>query len=211
VNHGPETPAGPDLFSVDPRPLLDRAAAQFAELIAAVPADRLDAPTPCTDFSVRDLIGHTLRATEGFAVAAEAGGKRPAPGAAEQLPADGELKSAFDEARRALSAAWADDALLDAEYDMPWGKMPGRGTLGGAVMETVAHTWDLATALGRSCASLDPEPAEYALAVGHAFLTADRRGPEVPFDEVREAPEGAGVYERLAAWLGRRTDWAAAE
>ncbi|MGW4561800.1 TIGR03086 family metal-binding protein, partial [Streptomyces sp. NPDC004561] len=71
------------------------------------------------------------------------------------------------------------------------------------VMEIVAHTWDLAEALGHPH-ELDPEPARFALATARRVLPGSLpRDEEVPFDAPREAPEGAGPHEELAAWLGR--------
>lgn len=64
------------------------------------------------------------------------------------------------------------------------------------------HGWDLATATGQRT-ELDPELAEFALAFAHRALPPERRGGEVPFGPVVPAPDGAGPYARMAAWLGR--------
>ena len=67
--------------------------------------------------------------------------------------------------------------------------------------EIAVHTWDLATALDRSTATLDPEVAEHGRAFMLASLTDDIRapafGPELP------APEGVDAYTRIAAFAGR--------
>lgn len=81
------------------------------------------------------------------------------------------------------------------------GEIPGRAALSAYVMEIVAHTWDLSEAIGRPLA-LDPEPAEFALAAARQALPEGPREGR-PFDAPVPAPEGAGAYERLAAWLGR--------
>lgn len=187
----------------DPRPLFDAAAGHLSALIAAVPQERLGAPTPCSEYDVRALLGHVVQATDGFATLSETGEKPGDP--APSLSDDG-WRDAYETARARVSAAWEDDALLDATMSVPWGEVAGRDALAGAVMETAAHAWDLAQVLGRSCAVFDQEPAEYALDFVHRFLPADRRGAGVPFGPVEEAPEGADAYTRLAAWLGRRTD-----
>ncbi|MFD5795205.1 hypothetical protein ACFWIO_16940 [Streptomyces diastatochromogenes] len=71
-------------------------------------------------------------------------------------------------------------------------------------MEIVTHTWDLAEALGHR-EELDPEPAEFALATARQVLPDFRpRDENTPFDTRHQAPEGAGAYEQLAAWMGRR-------
>ena len=63
------------------------------------------------------------------------------------------------------------------------------------------HTWDLATALGRSTGDLDAEVAERGLAFMGASLTDDNRSPA--FGPEQPAPEGADAYRRLAAFAGR--------
>ncbi|MFI1968941.1 TIGR03086 family protein [Streptomyces cinnamoneus] len=185
----------------DPRPLYARAADQVAALVAAVPAGGLDAPTPCEGFDVRALLAHLVSGVRAGAALGETGRDTdlaPVTG----VPDDGWAK-AYDEARARLVAAWADDAKLDVPVVVPWGTMPGRAFLAsGGVLETVAHTWDLSRALGDPL-PLDQDLAEYALEWAHRALPAERRGEGVPFEPVRQAPEGADAYTRLAAWLGR--------
>ena len=67
--------------------------------------------------------------------------------------------------------------------------------------ELAVHTWDLATALGRSSGDLDAEVAERGLAFMRASLTEDNRGPA--FGPERPAPDGADAYQRIAAFAGR--------
>jgi len=67
--------------------------------------------------------------------------------------------------------------------------------------ELAVHTWDLATAIGRSTGDLDAEVAERGLAFMRAGLTEDNRGPA--FGPEQPAPEGADPYQRAAALAGR--------
>ncbi|MEV4433819.1 TIGR03086 family metal-binding protein [Streptomyces sp. NPDC049555] len=187
--------------TTDPRPLLDRATAQVAELIARVPAERMADPTPCTEFDVRALLGHLVAGVRAAAALGETGERTGLVPPAD-VPDDGWAK-AYEEGRERLLAAWADDAKLEAPISVPWGEMPGRAYLfSGCVLESATHAWDLSIALGGPVA-LDEELAERALEWAHRFLPAERRGEGVPFEPVRPAPEGADAYGRLAAWLGR--------
>ncbi|MGK5729266.1 TIGR03086 family metal-binding protein [Streptomyces sp. URMC 124] len=185
----------------DPRPLMDRAVAQVAALVAAVPAERLGDPTPCADFDVRALLGHLVAGVHDGAQLGEKGtvewSKPPTD------IADDGWGRAYDEGRARLAAAWADDAKLARPVSVEWGTFPGAVYLtSGMVLESVTHAWDLSHALGHPL-PLDQELAELALGWAQQFLPADRRGPEVPFGPVRPAPEGADACARLAAWLGR--------
>ena len=84
--------------------------------------------------------------------------------------------------------------------------MPTGGAFpeGMAAAELAVHTYDLATALGRATADLDPEVAEE----GRAFMTSsmtdemrgDAFGPEQP------APADADAYQRIAAFAGHPSE-----
>ncbi|MFE6775956.1 TIGR03086 family metal-binding protein [Streptomyces sp. NPDC057702] len=205
---------------VDPRAHYERAADQLAALIEAVGPGRWEAPTPCTGFDVRALVGHVVAGTRGAAGlgrAASAGGAAGGGGAPEglsgregagvEVPDDG-WAAAYAGARAELLAAWADGAALAAPVRMPWGEVPGRQVLAAHVLDVVAHAWDLARALGDGRA-LDEELAEFTLGTARQLLPAARRGAGVPFGPALSAPEGATAYEELAAWLGRDARWSA--
>lgn len=189
-------------MNTDPRPLYARATDQAAALVRTVRPEQLTGPTPCTGFDVRTLLSHLVGAAHRTAVIG-AGGDGMAVRPFADGVADDSWPDAYDEARTEVARAWADDARLDAPVRAPWGETSGRNALSGYVMECVTHTWDLREALGRPF-ELDPELAEFALTVARGVLPEPERGDDVPFDSALPAPEGAGAYERLAAWLGRR-------
>ncbi|NGO07675.1 TIGR03086 family protein [Streptomyces sp. HC44] len=189
-------------MTTDPRPLFARAAEQAAALVKTVRADQLDGPTPCTEFDVRTLLSHLAGSTRRLAIVAEGGDALAVRPFVDDVPDDG-WTAAYDEARARALEAWAPDDRLDTVMRMPFGEMPGRNALSAYVLETVAHTWDLSEALGRPL-GLDPELAEFALALARRMLPDGQRDDTVPFGSVQPVPEGADVYGQLAAWLGRR-------
>ncbi|MFC4495504.1 TIGR03086 family metal-binding protein [Streptomyces ovatisporus] len=203
---GPDGAPAPDP-SADPRPVYERAARQMAFLFDSVRPAQLADPTPCPDFSVGALLSHVVGGTLRIAQVGEGGGPGEVDPDAEvdsgvSGVADDAWPAAYAEARERFSAAWADDAKLDAVVTVPWGTMPGRFALAGSVMEVVTHAWDLAQALGRRT-ELDNGLAEFALAVAKQAAPAERRGGDVPFGPAVPPPEGADAYDELAAWLGR--------
>jgi len=200
---GPGTAPGP---APDPRTLYLRATAQLASLAATVRPAQLAGPTPCEEYDVRGLLRHVLGGTQRVARLGEGGAGTDVAPSVSGVPDEG-WTAAYAEARERFSAAWADDAKLDEVVSVPWGEVPGRLALAGSVMETVTHTWDLAQALGRR-EELDQELGTFALGTARQAVSAERRGEGVPFAPVRPAPEGTGVHGELAAWLGRRADWA---
>ncbi|MET8582662.1 TIGR03086 family metal-binding protein [Streptomyces collinus] len=186
----------------DPRPVYTRATEQAATLIRTVRPEQLDGPTPCTEFDVRALLSHVVGGTRRIAVVGEGGDGLAVEPVAEGVEDDG-WAAAYDEVRVRVLKAWEADERMTAAVRVPWGEVPGHAALSGYVMEIVTHTWDLAEAVGHPFA-LDPELADFALATAQRVLPDSRpRDEETPFDTRREAPEGAGRYERLAAWMGR--------
>ena len=61
---------------------LTSAARRMATVVAEVPDDRLDAPTPCTHYTVGDLLDHVGALAVAFTKAAQEAarrGRQPAP------------------------------------------------------------------------------------------------------------------------------------
>ncbi|GAA2743726.1 TIGR03086 family metal-binding protein [Kitasatospora cinereorecta] len=187
--------------AVDPRPHYQRALDQLEKIVSQVTPDRLDLPTPCSEYDLRALLSHTVGGVHRIAYVGEGGLALDVPAAAGEIE-DHAWAAALGRARDRAAAAWADDATLDRLAHVPWGVMPGRFALGGYVMEAVTHTWDIARVVDPG-AALDDELALTALAIAEQVLPADERGGDVPFGRVQPAPAGADPTTRLAAWLGR--------
>jgi uncharacterized protein (TIGR03086 family) len=185
----------------DPRPLLARSFEQSVRLVGAVRSEDLGRPTPCTDFDVRALLAHLTFAAERIGAA----GRRdtlpteaPDPGSV----ADDGWPERFGRAAEAALAAWAPDAALEGEIDLPFGTFPAPVVAAIYAQEQVTHGWDLAAATGQ-LDRLDPSLAEAILPLVQQFVPADVRGGEMPFGAVVEVPADAGPYARLAGYLGR--------
>ncbi|MDO0925616.1 TIGR03086 family metal-binding protein [Streptomyces sp. TG1A-8] len=186
----------------DPRPVYTRATEQAAAVIRTVRPEQLGDPTPCSEYDVRALLAHVVGGTRRTAVVGEGGDGFAVDPSVGGVGDDG-WAAAYDEVRARVLKAWESDERMTTTVRVPWGEVPGHAALSGYVMEIVTHTWDLAEALGRPH-GLDPELAEFALANARRVLPDSRpRDAATPFDARREASEGAGAYERLAAWMGR--------
>ncbi|NSC22642.1 TIGR03086 family protein [Streptomyces albus subsp. chlorinus] len=192
----------------DPRPVYARAAEQVAQLFAATKPEQLDAPTPCSEFTVRDLLGHIVCGARRIAAVGEGGDAEgeDVPGWVSDVPAE-RWPRLWDEAHARMTAAWSDDARLDAVVAVPWGQMPGRIALAGCVMEAATHTWDLARAIGWD-GELDEQVGLFALGAAQQSLPAEGR-ENMPFEDARQVAPDAGTYTRLAGWLGRDPGWSA--
>ncbi|EFF91951.1 conserved hypothetical protein [Streptomyces sp. e14] len=185
----------------DPRPLLLSALDQLERLVGRLDTARLDRETPCAEYDLRALLGHTVGAVHRIAYVGEGGRGLDVAAAAGRI-ADTDWGGAVCRAHRRLAAAWADEAKLDREVEVPWGLVPGRIALSGYVMEVVTHTWDIAQVIDPA-AELDERLSQAALDIAQKVLPPEPRGGEVPFGEVRPVPDDADVHTRLAGWLGR--------
>jgi uncharacterized protein (TIGR03086 family) len=184
----------------DVRRLFDTALTMAERTVAQVTTADLDRPTPCSGWTVRDLLGH-LVATVRQADKVGRGARTTAAGTV-RLERRDRWTTTFAGAARKARAAWADDATTPADVRAPWGLVPAPVALSGFVLELVAHTHDLAVALGRTEA-LDDEIGQAALRIADRLVTPELRNGSEAFAAPLPDPSGAGVYGRLAACLGR--------
>ncbi|MFE9557204.1 TIGR03086 family metal-binding protein [Streptomyces sp. NPDC006703] len=170
--------------------------------IAALAPDQYDAPTPCPDYTVRDLASHQVAVLR--RVAAMGRGEDPfaLPGLASDV-ADGAWHTAWEAAARETAAAWARPDALSRVLRLPFGALPGAAVLGRYSTEFTLHTWDLATATGQRPA-WDPAVLAAAVAAMHRAVPAEPRGGRVPFGAVVDVAPDAPDIDRLVAWYGRR-------
>ena len=182
----------------------DHAVASTAGIVKAVRPDQADAPTPCTEWEVRDLLNHiigTLLLSE--ALLSDRTPRHPmAPGGLPAADLAGPDPAAVyaDASAAALTAARAGDALTGV-HRTSLGDMPGPALAGFTTLDILVHGWDLARATAQP-AALDDTLAAHVLAFAEQAITpgfrAPRIGPAVPV--TADAP----LSDRLVAFLGRQ-------
>jgi uncharacterized protein (TIGR03086 family) len=174
-------------MSDDAVDVLARGLDQAARLLGDVSDDRLGEPTPCADWDVADLVDHLVRATANFGRTVrgqEVDWLAPTP----HIGPD--RVDVFRAEAADLLAAWREHGAAGGSVAADWQSA-----------ELAVHTYDLATALGRSTADLDPAPAERGLVFMQANREPETRGNA--FGAEQPAPEGADAYQRIAAFAGR--------
>ena len=167
--------------------VLSHAVDQAGDVRDHVQADWLGRRTPCGDWDLGELLDH-LVATPGRFLTMMRGEQ---PDWSADPP---HLTQGWGPAFRV-----AGDDLVHA-----WHQVEGEPPVPAdfQLAELALHTWDVAATVGYPIDRLDPEVAERGLAFLQASLTDDNRAPV--FGPEVEAPAGAGPYERLAAFAGRR-------
>jgi uncharacterized protein (TIGR03086 family) len=173
----------------EPVVVLSRALDQAGDVLAAVHDEQLVLPTPCSEWDVARLVAHLVGDPPTFLRMAQG---QEVDWSAEPPAVTSGRADAFRTAADDLIHFWhqhGDDAP-PAQVD--W-----------QTAEFAVHAWDLARAIGYA-SPLDPEVAERGLAFMSASLTEDNRG--AAFGPKQPAPDDAPVYDRLAAFAGRRLD-----
>ncbi|KDN81252.1 TIGR03086 family metal-binding protein [Kitasatospora cheerisanensis] len=177
-----------------------RALDRFGRLVRAVPDDGWQAPTPCTDWTVRQLVGHLTSEQLwvpdllGGATVAEVGDRY-----------DGDVLgddpvAAWTAAADAARAAFAEPGALRRTVDLSYGRRRADGYAREMTVDAIVHAWDLAQGIGAD-ARIDPAAANFAL---------DELGPQSGalassglFADAVPVPADAPPGDRLLGLVGR--------
>jgi uncharacterized protein (TIGR03086 family) len=183
----------------DPIALFQRAAAVADATVSAVRPSQFGHPTPCTEWTVRQLINHVLTGNLIFVSFATGA---PPPDRTVDYIGDDHVASFRDSLAR-LSVAFSEPGFLRKLVPTPDGEGTGAVLAEMRCNEFVIHSWDLAKATGQST-DLDHDLAERVLAAMRASsLLARVRGEGGPVGEQRSAPADANPADQLAAFMGR--------
>lgn len=179
---------------MDPIAQLDEIVPLLQGLVEPLDDGRLEAPTPCADFDVRQVLEHMIGGATVFAAAFR--GTTPPAGA---LPID--VVSAFPAAMGELQEAMRSPGALDRTIAAPFGEVPGETFARFVALDGLVHGWDIATATGQP---YDPPAAVVAEveAFGRQAIADDLRDGDT-FAAATTAPAGCSLLERLVAFTGR--------
>lgn len=178
---------------------LDRRAAMgTAALIAATSISQYDAPTPCPDWTVVDLLTHLVAGNVKYT---DIGlGEEWARGVPDVVLGDDPAET-YRRTHDAMLDAWRRPGALDRDTALPVGRGRAELALHLHLGETLVHGWDLARSIGAPPA-YDDDVVEASLAYYTSWLPP-MRPPGAPFAGARPEPPGATSIDRLAAYLGR--------
>ena len=183
----------------DPVETLGTSLDQLTALVEEVGPDEWTLPTPCEAWDVRALHDHTLASVGNYTAAARGEPRPPAPEGSAQ-PSGPALAAALSDAAADLVAAWREPGALERPVVFGARELPAEWRVGQQTVEFTVHAWDLARAVGRTN-GLDAALADLSLEWGRRNLLPELRG--AAFGPEVAPPDGAGPYERLAAFFGR--------
>lgn len=178
-------------------------------LVDAVRGDQLDLPTPCAEWTLRQLLGHMIGQHYGFAAAAR--GETSDLSVWADRPPGPDLHAAYAAAVAGVTAAFAEDGMLERRLWLPeirdGMRFPAAMAIGFHFLDYVVHGWDVARSIGRD-PGLDPDLVSAALAVAVQVPDGGTRlAPGAAFRPGIPVPGDAPEMDRLLAVLGRSPDW----
>jgi len=169
----------------------------FEAKLFGVSAERWWSPSPCTEWTARDIAVHVINTHRRV---------RAALGdvSFEEVDPDSDLGAEWTSATEAVRDALDNQSLATKTVGGQFGEQPFESLVGRLLCaDTLIHTWDLARATGQDD-RLDKEAAEKAL----EFLTPIDEAIRRPggFAPKLDPPAGADVQVRLLAFTGRATE-----
>ena len=168
--------------------------------------DQMESPTPCTEYTVGDIIDHV----EQTAYIAAAVGRRDEAvlaqvgGAPRPVHAEPDWRQVLAEDLVELALAWKAPAAWEGPGALPGSDLPS-GTWGRIFLtEMVVHGWDLAVATGQGY-ELDASTAQVCWEHVSVFLQG------APLPALWGPPVGVGedapLLDRIVAMTGRDPGW----
>lgn len=182
-----------------------RRADRFEQSVAAVAATDWANPSPCAEWTARDVVGHII---DMHAVVLRPLGRELSP--APSLTDD--PLGAFRAARADVQAILDDEATATSECDTPMGRMTLAQHVDGVPSsDLVVHGWDLAKAAGLD-ATIDPDEVEgmwpMVSQLPPEMYVPDHFGPGVVvFGPEVPVAETAPLQDRVLGKMGRDPNW----
>jgi uncharacterized protein (TIGR03086 family) len=180
---------------MDPLVAHQRAQEAFAGVLAKVSPDRYRGPTPCSEWTIRDLIEHVIGGNEHVGIWSGSGDEPPAR--------PGDTVAAHRATAAAAQDVFARPDGMSTMFKLPFGEIPGQIYIGMRTSDVLTHAWDFAVATNQPT-DLDPELAAEQLASVRAFVGPQFRGPDKPFGEEQPCSSACAPADQLAAFLGRK-------
>lgn len=187
--------------------MLDLAQTAAASVIVRVRPDQLDLPTPCDEWSVRDVINKMVASTKVFI----SFGLRERPDEMLDLvhPVDiigDDPLGAFQEAALACREAWRRPGALEGMAPSTIGEAKARAVLNARIFDTTILTWDVSRACGLEH-GIGEDLAIYVLRVAKALVPAVRSHNAARYKEAVDVGDGADPVVEMIATTGRDPHW----
>ena len=177
--------------------------------ISELDVSHLNRATPCSEWTVTQVLRHAAGDQLGFASFLDGGpGPEDNPFAPSATPPQ-DPKAYLEHALNRSATAWAavDPETEEVAVPVPPNKLSARVGAGACALDAAVHAWDIAMAVGRP-SPLTPELSAELLEVARQLVEPLRQwgafAAELP------GQEGDDAEAELLRYLGRDPKWTAA-
>ena len=193
----------------DIRELDRRAVLASVEVVSRVTPEDLGRATPCSEWTLADLLAHMTVQHYGFAAAAAGGGADLALWRASPLGED--PVSDYADAADHVIAAFAEDGVAQRAFLLPEisteTRLPGSRAIGFHFVDYIVHSWDVARSLGIAL-RLPEDLLRAALPIARAVPDgAQRQEPGAAFKPGLPVLDQLDLLDQMVALLGRSPFW----
>lgn len=183
---------------MEPTAQLESILPALTEMVDRVDPSQMNDPTPCSEFTVHDVLDHmiVLGSTFAYWFRGEEAPEIKAPAVYGVVPA-AEFRKAMEDLLDAVKSPGA----MERTVATPMGEMPGSTFARVIAFDGLIHGWDIASS---TCQGYDLAP-ELVAAVdefARGAITTEMRDGDT-FKEPTTAPDGASPIEQLVAFSGR--------
>jgi uncharacterized protein (TIGR03086 family) len=176
--------------------------AEWSRRVEGIGDHDWDRPTPDTEWTVRDLVGHLVDEHRWVAPLLDGLDLNRAGATVAALP-DGEPIADWRAASQSSDAAVGAAGALDRDVDLSYGCTSARRYLAELTADLAVHAWDLGRALGEAVQL----PDELAAAAFDCLSTATELSQSGYFAPSLAAGPDASRTDRLVALAGRHPAW----
>lgn len=180
---------------MDPRSQLDDILPRLNKLVGSLSDAQLDAPTACSKFAVRDILGHMIGGATMFAGAFRGDAPLDRSGATD-------LVATFPVAMADLQQAVHSPGAMERTISAPFGDVPGDAFARFVALDGLVHGWDIASATGEPYEPPAALVAEVDAFTRQAISESMRDGDT--FAAAVDPPAGASPLVQLVAFTGRQ-------
>ena len=174
---------------------------ELTGVVAALDDSQLDTVSNCAPWTVRQLASHAVNNQllwAGLVTGNDVVSPEVAMGAVAH---EGDLAPFAEDGARQALAMWNTEGVLEQIHVTPLGELPGSIVINFAIVDAVAHAWDISASVGHAI-EFSPEALPAISAVVEATCTDAAREHGL-IQPVADPPDDATETERLMAAAGR--------
>lgn len=180
---------------------LDYALDELHDVVATLDDAQLDNATNCPPWTVRRLASHALNNQLRWAGLVTGQELVSVDDTMNAVPIEGDLAPIAEQVVKQVGTLWREGGVLDATHSTPFGELPGSVVVYFAIIDAIAHAWDLSASLGHPI-EFDPDALPAITEVVATTCTDDARAAGL-IQPATEPPPDATETERLMAAAGR--------